>query len=246
MINQFIHKILLSLDPNISLFNKFYSQLLLSKEILNSPSCERKYLGKSYNLMTQRDEDILHCFIKECHSGSLLEFGCGLSPCSLLLDQSSESHLSLTGIDFSSFAIQINRKKFPQYKFIQHHQKISLKTNFDFIVITDALYKNSRKFNFTKSLKGLLKRCNKRAIVIQNHALREVKEIQKLSSQTVDTTEAFYHYVQDWLNFLETAGVKDERKNFCLLWDTIRKEMTYHSKQLENQNIKRMITFYEI
>lgn len=234
------HKLYLKLDSQISLFNKFYDQLLKSEAIKLSPVGEL-----SYNLLSSQDSLELKTFLASCSEGTLLEFGCGLSPVAQILKNQNNSNLVVTGLDFSSRVINENQKNFPQHLFFQYHQHFLPTDQFDYLVLTDSLYQGSRKKPFRFVLEELLKNCRRKAIIIQNHREANLAHLYPEGIPQKDSTEFFKNHVKSWMEFLQCSEVAAERQKFKLLWDTISNEMNHHWNQLETQKLKRIITLYE-
>lgn len=244
-----LHRLYLKIDSQIPLFNKFYSQLLESEAIRNAPASIQESGDLSYNLLSQCDYQELTHFLKTCEAGNLLEFGCGLSPVSQLLKKQNKKDVSVLGLDFSDRVISHNKNQFPEHEFFQFHQHFDPPGEYDYLVLTDALYLGSRKDPFKEVLNRLLKNCRRKAILIQNHQQANISSLYPLGIPQKDSTESFRYHVLSWLEFLQSPEVELEKKKFKLLWDTITKEMNHHLAQLENQNeehkLKRIITLYE-
>lgn len=234
------------MDPQIKVFDKFYDELLSSEAILQAPGIQKVTGSPSYNLMSEEDTQSLQDFLNSCQGQSLLEFGCGLSPCSQLKKNLMGKNPQIIGLDFSSRAIQENLKTYPKEKFTTYHQHIMPTFQYDHLVLTDALYQGSRKRSFTETLTRLLKNCEKSALIIQIHQEENPHELYPSGNTQKDSTESFKIHVKTWMEFIQREEVQREKQKFKLLWDTIAREMNHHWNLLEQNKLKRITTLYEL
>ncbi|MCR9204251.1 MAG: class I SAM-dependent methyltransferase, partial [Halobacteriovoraceae bacterium] len=186
-----LHRLYLKIDSQIPPFNNFYNQYLESEAIKNAPASYKETGELSYNLLSQNDHQELTNFLKCCEEGDLLEFGCGLSPVSQIFKKEGKKGVSVLGLDFSDRAISHNKAQFPEHKFFQFHQHFDPQIDYDYLVLTDALYQGSRKISFKDTLNRLLKRCRKKAIIIQNHQESHYSRLYPEGIPQKDSTESF-------------------------------------------------------
>jgi SAM-dependent methyltransferase len=239
------HKLFLKIDSQIPLFNKFYDQLLKSEAIKDAPASLSETGELSYNLLSTQDHEELKSFLLTCEKGTLLEFGCGLSPVSQILQNEGINKIDVLGLDFSDRVIERNKELFSEHLFLQAHQHFLPSEEFDYLVLTDALYQGSRRKPFLSVINELFSKCRRKAIVIQNHRVDNLPELYPAGIPQKDSTDSFYQHVKSWMDFLQTTKVQSEREKFKLLWDTISNEMGHHWNLLEQQKLKRIITLYE-
>lgn len=236
-------RIYLKMDSRIIVFDKFYRQLLESKALLKSPGFFSEGNTLSYNLMGPSEGELLSKYLDK-KKGLLLEWGCGLSPCSYLVKDNLE--LTLLGLDFSKVAIETLKVLYPKNSYLQYHQHIAPSFRYDHLVVTDSLYRASRRGSFKKALSQLLKNCEKTTLIIQNLKVdEEFPDFPAWNKSLTDCTNGFEEHVDSWIDFLQTEDVRQEREKLPLLWDTIAKEMKHHKDQCKNKTISRTAALYE-
>ena len=145
----------------------------------------------------------------------------------------------MTGLDFSEFAIEYNRKHFPEYLFeLAHLNLVPDVSKYEHILINDAFYHFSKPF---RHIQQLLKSKPKSLYWVHNFK-EEIGELalKGYSVEVTDYTPEFKALVNSWLSIIDEASVQEERKKYPLIWDTLEKEMKAHRQGLQNQKLQRV------
>lgn len=237
-----IQKHFLKADIQASAFDSFYQQLLES----SYPHHSKEVQGHSlpcYNLLSPNESKQLANYLQGL-DGPLLDYGCGLSFISPLLEKT----VTLHGLDFSQFAIKYNRENFPNHNFKAYHLNLlpQLKP-YKYILITDSLY------HFDHPLKPILKMISsgseslywchnfkdKNLSLIEDIKLNKESYFPSHTIELTDFTQDFSSLVTQWLDILNSQHVQEERKIYPLIWDTLEKEMKAHKVAFSQKRIKR-------
>lgn len=224
----------------VSAFDQFYTELFQS-ELYPQLQKELDLKTLSYNLLNPHEESLLTNWLGQ-QSGTLLDYGCGLSLPSQLLKISNSKNLKVEGIDFSQKAIAYCQERFPEYFYRQEHLSFGLKKKYHSVFIGDALYHHR---NPQRALKNLLKNTKSSLFLSQLSRTTETFFIKDAPSpQILDVSEEFTKSLKARSLYLKSADVKAEGEIFPILWDTMRKEVAIHLTRIQKKEVRRYVVSY--
>jgi hypothetical protein len=233
---EIIQKILLSLDPQIPAFDNFYTDFLTSPlsrfyQDLHSTT------AVSYNLMGQQEYRWIQEYVSQLQ-GSLIEFGCGLSP---IADKAGANPaiVHFTGIDFSLKAIEFMRHQYPESYWVHGHLNFINPQSFDHGLCLDASYSSNGIMN-------LVAKSKKSFLVTRIHEPgKTLRPINGYTKKEWDFTADYRKLIIKWITFLESYSLEKQDSCYSYSWEVIENEMKRHYQQMNKNLTKRTITSYE-
>jgi len=231
-----IQKLLLAVDPRIEAFNQFYSDFLTSP--LNS-FYSKLHATKtiSYNLMGREEYQWLQAHVFKLQ-GSVIEFGCGLSPVAEKIRTNAQVS-DFIGIDFSLNAIELMRHQYPELQWVHAHLNYLKPKSFDHGICVDASY------NQVGILK-LVKKCRKSFLISKIHEpTKSLGPIKGFTKKEWDFTADYKELIMEWIEFLESYPRDDKAKTTSYSWIVIEREMKRHYAQISKKLTNRTVTLYE-
>jgi len=236
----FLKNLFLKWDPMVSAFDQFYEELFQS-ESYSQLQMELGLKTISYNLINSHEENLLENWLRQ-QNGTLLDYGCGLSLPSQLLQPWGPLPVKIEGLDFSQKAISYCLKNFPEHSYRQEHLSLHLRKKYHCVFIGDSLYHHKRP---QRALKSLLKNATKSLFLTQLSRSPETFYLRGAPDPIIlDVSEKFRESLEVRSLFLESSIVKAEGEIFPTLWDTIRREIAIHLEKIQRKEVRRYVVTY--
>lgn len=258
-LSQLLSRFFLKHDPKVLAFNNFYRELISSSLYQEISQDIHGHSHAAYNLCDNQTYTLLKEELKGLDS--VTELGCGTGIGLKLFCHHHEKTPSYIGFDFSEVALAYAKKVFPQATLHLHHQNFPLpiKSKREGTLAIDSLYPSGPHHSLeetTKTFKKALSKTEKTLILVQNFYPQRGEDdflphLEGWQRRTIDLTPGFKQIIASWQEALQRPEVKDDRKNYPLLWGTISQEIAKHQRSLNesnespNEGLRRYLVRYD-